>query len=142
MGILMNLTLEQLVGRIAGIIAVLSVFIEITPIKFNPISSLLKFIGSRLNKDITEKLNTMEKKVDALERADIVSCRVRILMFADELRSNCRHSQEMFDQMLSDIDVYDAYCNSHPDFKNNKTVAARQRILDAYNKCMQDNDFL
>ena len=41
---LMNLTVGQIVGRIAGIIAALSIFIEITPIKVNPISALLKWV--------------------------------------------------------------------------------------------------
>lgn len=142
MDAIMGLTLGQLIGRIAGIIAVASIFIEITPIKINPISHILKWIGSQLNKGLTEKINKMERKIDALERADVVSCRVRILRFADEIRNGHRHSQEMFDQVLSDIDTYDAYCTEHPDFRNNKTVAARKMILTVYSSCLENNDFL
>lgn len=138
----MSLTISQLVARIAGIIAVASIFIEITPIKINPVSHILKWIGKQLNKELTDKISQMEKKVDSLERADVVSCRVRILRFADEIRKGDRHSHEMFDQVLSDIDTYDRYCDCHPDFKNNKTVSARHKILEVYSSCIDNNDFL
>ena len=142
MDAIMGLTLSQLIGRIAGIIAVASVFIEITPIKVNPISHILKWIGSQLNKDITDKISNMEKKIDLLERADIISSRVRILRLSDEIRHGDKHSQEMFDQVLADIDTYDKYCDKHQDFKNNKTVAAKQKILEVYSNCIDNNDFL
>ena len=53
-----------------------------------------------------------------------------------------KHSQENFDQVLSDIDDYERYCNSHPEFKNNKTVAAKEKILKVYSERMDNNDFL
>lgn len=53
-----------------------------------------------------------------------------------------KHSQENFDQVLSDIDDYEHYCNNHPEFKNNKTVAAKEKILKVYSERMDNNDFL
>lgn len=138
----MNLTLGQIVGRIAGVIAVLSIFIEITPVKINPISALLRWIGKQTNKELMDKVSTLETKVGALEKSDVVDCRVRILTFADEIRRGVRHSKETFDQVLSDIDTYERYCKEHPDFMNNKTVAAKAKILDIYSECMDNNDFL
>lgn len=142
MDAIMGLTLSQLVGRIAGIIAVASIFIEITPIKLNPISHILKWVGLQLNKDLAEKINKMESKIDSLERADTIACRYRILSFSDEIRKGDKHSQEMFDQVLSDIDHYDRYCKDNPDFKNNKTVAAKHKILEVYSSCIDNNSFL
>lgn len=138
----MDLTLGQIIGGIAGIVAVLSIFIEITPVKINPISSLLRWVGKQINKDLMDKVSTLETKVVALEKSDVIDCRVRILTFADEIRRGVRHSKETFDQVLSDIDTYERYCTSHPDFMNNKTVAAKAKILDVYDKCMGNNDFL
>ena len=138
----MNLTLGQIVGRIAGVIAALSIFIEITPVKINPISALLRWVGKQINKELMDKVNTLETKVGALEKSDVISCRVRILTFADEIRRGMRHSKETFDQVLSDIDTYERYCTEHPDFMNNKTVAAKAKILDMYSECMDNNDFL
>lgn len=138
----MNLTLGQIVGRIAGVIAALSIFIEITPVKINPISALLRWVGKHINKELMDKVNRLEAKVGALEKSDVIDCRVRILTFADEIRRGVRHSEETFDQVLSDIDTYERYCTEHPDFMNNKTVAAKAKILDVYSECMDNNDFL
>lgn len=138
----MNLTLGQIVGRIAGVIAALSIFIEITPVKISPISALLRWVGKQINKELMDKVNTLGTKVGALEKSDVIDCRVRILTFADEIRRGMRHSKETFDQVLSDIDTYERYCTEHPDFMNNKTVAAKAKILDVYSECMDNNDFL
>lgn len=138
----MNLTLGQIVGRIAGVIAVLSIFIEITPVKINPVSALLRWVGKQINKELMDKVNTLENKVGVLEKSDVIDCRVRILTFADEIRRGVRHSKETFDQVLSDIDTYERYCTEHPDFMNNKTVAAKAKILDVYSECIDNNDFL
>lgn len=139
---ILSLTLGQIIGRIAGGLAVLSIFIEITPVKINPISHILRWIGKQINKDLMDKMNALENKVGALEKSDAIDCRVRILTFADEIRRGVKHSKETFDQVLSDIDTYERYCTEHPDFMNNKTVAAKAKILDVYSECIDNNDFL
>lgn len=139
---LLNLTIGQIIGRIAGGVAVLSIFIEITPVKINPISAVLRWIGKQINKELMDKMNVFERKVEALEESDAINCRVRILTFADEIRRGVKHSKETFDQVLSDIDTYERYCAKHEDFMNNKTVAAKSKILDVYSECIDANDFL
>ena len=150
---LMNATVGQLIGSGLGIIAILSVFIEFTPIKLNPVSAFLNWIGRRTNRELFEKIGDLENKVDEIqsrqeaaeaieEEREAVNCRIRILSFSDELRRNIRHSQESFDQVLSDIDNYEKYCDAHPNFKNNKTITAKERIKSAYEGCMDQNDFL
>lgn len=138
----MNLTLGQIIGGIVGVVAALSIFIEITPVKINPISALLRWVGKQTNKDLMEKVNALETKVSALEKSDVIDCRVRILTFSDEIRRGVKHSKETFDQVLSDIDTYERYCTEHPEFMNNKTVAARAKILDVYSACIDNNSFL
>ena len=139
---IMELTLGQIVGFGSLAVALLSVFIEITPIKINPISALLRWIGEKTNKELMDKVNLLEVNVRALEQADVVACRVRILTFADEIRRGVRHSKETFDQVLSDIDSYERYCAEHPAFMNNKTVAAKAKILELYSECIDKNNFL
>ena len=149
----MSLSLGELVKYIVGVFAALSVFIEFTPIKINPISALLNWIGKRTNKELKQELNKLKKEVDAIsvkqgqieenvKEREAVSCRVRILRFSDELRRGVKHSQESFDQTIEDIDTYEEYCRDHPKFKNNKTVVAKDRILAAYNIRLEMNDFL
>lgn len=150
---IMNATIGQLIGGGLGIIAVISFFIEITPIKLNPISFILNWIGRRTNHELFEKINQLEGKIDDIddkqkrleddiEERNAINCRVRILRFSDEVRRKVKHSQESFDQVLDDVDVYEKYCAAHPDFKNNKTMQAKERIKTVYDVCMDQNDFL
>lgn len=143
---LMDLTLAQAIGSVAGIVVVISIFIEIAPIKINPLSHFLRWLGRKINGDIIERFDTLEKKVNNIESVNdernAISCRVRILQFGDEVRRGMKHSKENFDQVLSDIDDYERYCESHPGFKNNKTVATKEKILKVYSERMDNNDFL
>lgn len=150
---ILNATIGQLIGGGLGILAVLSVFIEFTPIKINPISAVLHWIGERTNVGLTEQFAQLERKVEKLsakyekieaenEKREAISCRVRILRFADEIRRDVDHSQESFEQTLSDIDNYEKYCHEHPLFQNNKTIIANERIKAAYRNCLEKNSFL
>lgn len=138
----MNLTVGQICGGAVGVVAVLSIFIEIIPVKINPISALLGWIGKRTNKELLDNMREIERKVGKLEESDAIDCRFRILTFADEIRRKQRHSKETFDQVLMDIDAYERYCDGHADFKNHKTVAAKAKILEVYSDCIDKNDFL
>lgn len=157
---LAEMTIGQIVGGSVGILAILSVFVEFAPIKINPLSAILTWIGDRTNKGITAKIVALEKNQkdleknqkmleqnqkeldEKLEERAAVNCRIRILRFSDELRRNVKHSQESFGQVISDLDQYERYCVEHPKFKNNKTIAAKARIMQAYDGCMEQNDFL
>lgn len=143
---LLNMSVAQIIGSAAGVVVIISIFIEIAPIKINPLSHFLRWLGKRINGDIIDRLDNLEAKVNNIENSgderNAISCRVRILQFGDEVRRGMKHSQENFDQVLSDIDDYERYCNSHPEFKNNKTVAAKEKILKVYSERMDNNDFL
>lgn len=153
MDALKDMTIGQIIGDGAGVLIVLSLFFEIAPIKFNPVSSLLKWLGGKMNTGIGERLTEIEKRVDSLDGeikgvrddADLHNAqniRIRILQFADELRIGVRHSQEHFDQMLEDIDNYERYCMAHPNFKNSKATLATKLIEDTYTDCVEKNSFL
>ena len=133
---------DHIIADAVAVLAALSIVIEITPIKINPISCILKWVGKKTNEELIGKVKVLEEKVDDLEESGVVNCRVRILTFADEIRRGVRHSKETFDQVLSDIDTYEEYCSEHPKFMNHKTVAAKEKILDIYDMCIDSNDFL
>ena len=143
---LLGLTVGQVIGGIAGIIVVLSIFIEITPIKVNPVSAFLKWLGKKINGDVISKVDDLEKKFDSLDKelneTKAMTCRVRILRFGDEIRCGQRHSQESFNQVLSDINVYTKYCNEHSEFPNEQANATIKIIRDNYEERMHKNDFL
>lgn len=73
---------------------------------------------------------------------EAISKRVRILAFADDMVTDKQHSKDAFDQALSDIDGYEAYCAEHPHFKNNQTAISCAMIRDQYRECMEHHTFL
>ncbi len=90
-------------------------------------------------KELSEKVTALEGKVD---RNEAVQSRVRILRFADETQEGHRHSKDSFDQVMSDIDSYETYCEQHPDFKNNQTMATVAYIKRIYTERLEKHDFL
>jgi len=121
--------------------------------KFKPWSWLAQQFGKEANKEIYDKLDILDKKVDRLEQRDaaqdalfeleqVKAARRRILKFADEIRMKERHSEEYFNDVLGDISFYKQYCLDNPKFQNEKAVIAMRLIEKTYEKCVHDNDFL
>ena len=141
-----NVTLGQLTGGLVSFAVLLSAFIEIAPIKINPISKMLAWVGVKINGEVITKVDKLETEVKAIQQADAerdaINCRARILRFGDEVIHGVRHSKDHFDQTLRDIDTYEKYCSSHPDFKNNVTGMTTAKIKDVYKKRLDQNDFL
>ncbi len=129
-----------------GATVVLMTLIQITPIKLNPWSWLGRAIGRAINSEVLEKVNTLTEEVKAIKEEDSEQwaslSRSHILRFGDELLHGMQHSKEHFDQILIDISKYEAYCDEHPNYKNNVANATIRLIKDTYQKCLQDNKFL
>lgn len=128
-----------------AVVAVLSL-IQITPIKIDPWSSLLRWIGKKITGELSDKIDALSVKVDKLEakedERDAVNKRVRILRFEDELQRDQRHSKDSFDQVLGDITEYNEYCNSHPRFRNDQTAQTVEHIRKVYADRLERRDFL
>lgn len=106
--------------------------IQISPIKIDPWTKILKLIGRSLNTEVMERLDLV----------DAENARYRIIRFADEIRCGQRHSEEHFNQIITDIDKYEAYCDNHPSYKNNKAQMAISRIKDTNRITKEENSFL
>lgn len=142
----MDTTLKEILTYAAGIGAVLSIFIEISPIKLNPWSWIAKKIGRAINGEVLEQVAELRKEFKAHEikndEEHISRARTRILRFNDELLECKRHSQEHFDEILEDIDTYEKYCEGHPEYPNSKAVMAIENVKEAYKQCLKQHDFL
>lgn len=113
------------------LVAVLSL-IQIAPVKINPWSSIARAIGRQLNGEVLDKIDENEAK----------NARYRILRFDDEIRHEKKHTEEHFNQILDDIDMYDEYCREHPKYPNSKAVLAIENIKKVYAKCKNEDSFL
>ena len=146
-------TIKNIISGALLSAAGLMTVVEITPIKLNPWSLLAEGIGKALNKDVTKKIEDqtaavedLKSKTDSLaaqlEQKDAEDARNHILRFGDEIKNHVRHSEEYFNQILDDITKYERYCELHPDFKNARTVVTKNIILEVYQKCVREKDFL
>ena len=157
-----------------GVVLLFMTLVQIAPIKVNPWSAIgklagnaMRFLGKTMNKDVMDKLETVENDVknlkekhddlkNRMDKDDADECRTRILRFATgscrrfrfevfsayEWRRGVEHSEEFFNQILDDISDYERYCSEHPEYKNSKAVNAIAKIDKVYQKCMGENSFL
>lgn len=95
-----------------------------------------------ISAEVQNVKNTLTSHIATDAEADAKQARRRIIDFSDECRRSVRHSEEHFDNVLEDIDTYEKYCNTHPIFENRKAVQSIRFIIDIYDKCKRENDFL
>lgn len=143
-----NLTVAEIAGRIALVLAALSFIIQITPIKLNPWSWVARKIGRAINHDLFEKVDCIGSDVKDLrgvvDKNAAKLAREKILEFGDDLiyQPERRHSKDRFDDVVQHITEYEAYCAAHPEFKNHMTETTTKLILSTYEKCMKEHSFL
>ena len=129
-----------------GILLLIMTIIQITPIKINPWSSIARSIGRAVNKEIIEKVDELNRKVTVLERKEdernATLCRTHILRFGDEILHGVPHSKEHYDNILVDVNTYEEYCDTHPDYRNNIAIATIKHIKRKYEEHLEKNDFL
>ena len=136
---------EILLGGGGVLLFVMSI-VQIAPVKINPWSALANAIGRAFNADVLKELDSVKKdltanvKVDDERNAD--EHRARILRFNNELLRDIPHTKEEFIDVLADIDVYERYCDTHKDYKNNRAVHAIANISRVYDDRLQKHDFL
>ena len=106
---------------------------------------LLQYLISR--KDNTaeklDKLTDLVREVsDRVDTSNATNARTRILRFDDELINGVHHSKEYFQQTLEEIDLYERYCEKHPDYKNSACVLAVEHIRHTYAKLLEERAFI
>ena len=97
-------------GAALWLVVILSL-VQIAPIKINPWTWLAKWAGNAMNGDLVREVRDLREEFD-VSLAN--QARTRILRFNDELLRKDRHSKEMFDSVLEDVDNYERYCTEHP----------------------------
>ena len=129
-----------------GLVLAAMTVIQITPVKLDPWSWLAKAIGKAINADVLAKLGEVEKRLDKHITVDDQRAadgnRTRILHFNNELVRNLKHTKEEFVEILAEIDAYEEYCRSHPEYPNNRAVIAIDNVRDVYKERLKKNDFL
>ena len=131
------MTAAQLLGSGGAVVLVLSL-IQLSPIRINPWTWLARSIGRAIHGDVMDKLAKLQTELET-HIAD--GNRARILDFNGELIRDLSHTQEAYIEILAVIDVYEAYCDGHPDYPNNRATLAIANIKRVYNERLQKRDF-
>ena len=136
---------DILLGGGGLLIAALSL-VQIAPVKWNPWSALAKAIGRAINADLMQELadtrTTLEKHIQIDDERNADAHRAKILAFNTELLRGIDHTREDFIEVLAEIDQYESYCRTHPDYKNNRARHAVANIGRVYDDRLAKHDFL
>lgn len=144
---------EDIIWLIGASGVSLTTIIQSLSKRYKPWSWLAQQFGKAINKDLFDKLDDLQNKVNRLEETDkkqneerdeynALEARRRILRFADECRRKEKHSEEYFNNILEDISEYKDYCDKHKSFENEKAVIAISIVEKAYRYCCENDDFL
>ena len=127
------------------IVAVIGMFVEITPIKLNPFSSIIKWIGNKLNGDTNNQLETISLQLETvsgrIDKIEINDMRSQILDFANSCMNKRKHTKEEFEHI---IDLHTQYEDiiSKKGMTNGRVDLAFRYISDLYTICLNENSFL
>lgn len=129
-----------------SIVAGLSIFIEITPIKFNPLTFIWKKLSLSFNAPIIDRMNDLDNKLDnhikQYEEDKILDARRRIIAASNDILLGINKTEESFNNLIADIDMYNYYCETHPGFKNSLAVFAISVIENEYRSKKENDSFL
>lgn len=139
-------------GPIFLVFFLIMTLIQITPIKLNPWSAIFKWLGKQLNTDVLAKMNTLEKRIDAVEEAqkshiqeskedELKARRISILDFSSSILRGVNYHREKFDFMINECDSYEEYCKKN-EIKNGVAEASIAEIRRIYQEHLRNNDFL
>lgn len=137
--------LRQNAPTAALVVLFLSFIIQITPIKINPWTTLLKAISNALTSPISQKLDGLTGKIDTLDRnvTENEKDRIRweILDFANSCRNDRKHTRDEFQHIITLDDKYKELLEKTHD-KNGVFEIEMNYIRDLYAKRLEKNDFL
>ena len=98
------------------------------------------------DEQILKKLDEIENKlnlhIEDDERYRVEEGRTRFLRFCDECRRGVLHTEEHWNDIIKDIDVYKEYCMRHVDYKNERAVRTIDYLIEKYDEHIKNNTFL
>lgn len=98
------------------------------------------------DEQILKKLDEIENKLNLHiaddERYRVEEGRTLFLRFCDECRRGVLHTEEHWNDIIKDIDVYKEYCMRHVDYKNERAVRTIDYLIEKYDEHIKNNTFL
>lgn len=124
---------------------IISLFIQVTPIRFSPWSMLFGWIGNMINHNLSaeiEKINDrlckQEQTIDENEKDRI---RFEVLDFANSCRNHRKHTKDEFQHIIVLNEKYEKLLKKTND-TNGVFTAEYNYIMELYQQCQRENSFL
>lgn len=136
---------DWLLDHWATVAVGLGVFFEITPIKLNPIHSVLLWVGKAINGEVLQRMDGVEARLDAqgksIDENEMDRIRWEVFDFANECRNGIKHTKDEFQHIISLNTKYHDLLDKYGE-ENGVFDAEYQYILELYKKCQHENSFL
>ena len=140
-----GMSARDIFGFVALLLVALSAFIEITPIKINPISAFMRWIGKAINgpvlKELASQKETMVELRDVVDDNEIDRIRWEILDFANSCRQGKKHTLDEFVHIIELNEKYHKILDRR-DLTNGRIDLEYHFIEKIYKECQEKNNFL
>ena len=140
-----GMTAGELAGNATLLLVVLSAFVEITPIKINPVTGFLRWLGSKFNGPIMEKLaeqdDAMKEIRDVVDDNEIDRIRWEILAFANSCRQGKKHTMGEFVHIIDLNTKYHTVLDRRQ-LTNGQIDLEYNYIVSIFEECQKKNSFL
>lgn len=102
--------LMEIIKDLSAVAVILSTFIEISPVKINPLSYLFKKFGKAINSEVNTKVDKLTTELTTLkivtEENRRKELKIHISNFANDLRYGVRKSESQFIAIIELCDEY------------------------------------
>lgn len=164
--ILSTITFTQVWGYVkdvAGMVAVIGVFVEITPIKINPISLICNKLGNAFIKDLKKDIkdlktdigtlkdnlddtkkelnNKIDKNKDTEDERYVMQLRGEILNFSNSCIKKELHTKDEFDHIIDTHAEYERIIEEK-NLTNGRVDIEFEYIQEIYSELLKENAFL
>jgi hypothetical protein len=109
----------------------------VVPIKINPWSVLLRWVGNTINGDLKTDLSTLKREFEE-SKADTM--RWNILNFTRSCRGGEEHSEEEWNHAISQIKMYETLCKEK-EIENGVIEETSVYLRELYQQRLHKNDF-
>ena len=137
--------LRWIFDHILQLLAIVSLFVEVVPVKWNPVTSFFIWISKLLTKNLSEQMKDMTEELESIrtEQDTNEKDRIRweILDFANSCRNGRKHSRDEFQHIIALNDKYRELLKKTND-KNGVFEAEYDWIMNIYRERLDKNDFL
>ena len=146
------MSIGEIIASLSAGIGILSIFVEFSKIKVNPLSAALKWIGNRIMADVKADLKDVKKEQErilkeqetlarqrAIDAADAI--KAEIFRFYNECQKRERHSEGEFSHIIQQNKKYEKLMEELKE-PNGVYEMEYKYIMGIYEKCQEENDFL